>query len=216
MEFSTNVNSKLLELWYKLRSYLISFKNLVDQILVKAINSLFETKNLQRENMDRKDTVLRIVQDNPGIRFNEIMRISKIRNGTLSHYVKKLEDEASIELERTPRVTRLYPAGIGQREAKICKYLTKDSQKKLILFLLEKKIATSVEIREYLKKSPSVVSVNLSELFREKIIEKQYDIPSNKYSLKKPEQIRGIINEYYPNLLDQFSDNEKEMLRLQM
>ncbi len=82
MEFSTNVNSKLLELWYKLRSYLISFKNLVDQILVKAINSLFETKNLKRVSMDRKDTILQIVQDNPGIRCNEIMRISKIRNGT--------------------------------------------------------------------------------------------------------------------------------------
>ena len=142
------------------------------------------------------------------------LKLNNIYVGDSLEGLKKLEDESSIELERTPRVTRLYPAGINQEEAKICKYLTKDSQKKLITFLLEKKIATAVEIREYLKKSPSVVSVNLSELFREKIIEKQYDIPSNKYSLKKPEQIRGIINEYYPNLLDQFLDNEKEMLDL--
>ena len=61
--------------------------------------------------MDRRKTVLEIIEKNPGIRFNEIMRISNIRNGTLSHYVKKLEEEESIELERTPRVTRLYPAG---------------------------------------------------------------------------------------------------------
>ena len=58
--------------------------------------------------MDRRETVLEIIEKNPGIRFNEIMRISNIRNGTLSHYVKKLEEEESIELERTPRVTRLY------------------------------------------------------------------------------------------------------------
>ena len=178
---------------------------------MKAINTLSQENELNREKMDRKETILQIVQDNPGIRFNEIMRISNIRNGTLSHYVKKLEDEASIELERTPRVTRLYPAGIGSQEAKICKYLTIESQKKLIMFLLEKKTATSVEIREFLKKSPSVVSVNLNELFREKIIEKKYDIPSNKFSLKKPEEIRGIMNEYYPNLIDKLSGNITEM-----
>ena len=65
--------------------------------------------------MDRREVVLEIIEKNPGIRFNEIMRISNIRNGTLSHYVKKLEEEESIELERTPRVTRLYPAGIQKK-----------------------------------------------------------------------------------------------------
>ena len=162
--------------------------------------------------MDRKRSVLDIVERNPGIRFNEIMRISNIRNGTLSHYVKKLEDESSIQLERSPRVTRLYPAGIDPHEAKICKYLTMETQKKIILLLLEQKIATAVEIRDILKKSPSVISVNLTELFREKIVEKQYDIPSNKYSLKNPKEIRAIVNEYYPTMLDKLAENTIEML----
>ena len=81
----------------------------------------------------------------------------------------------SIELERSPRVTRLYPAGIGQNQAKICKFLTIDSQRKIMMFLLDKEVATSVEIRNFIKKSPSVVSVNLSQLFKEKIINKQYE-----------------------------------------
>ena len=158
------------------------------------------------------NTVLEIVNKNPGIRFYEIMRVSNIRNGTLSHYVKKLEDEKSIELERTPRVTRLYPAGISSEEAKICKYLTKPSQKKLIFFLLKKGTATSLEIRDFIKKSPSVVSVNLNELFKEKIIEKRYDIPTNKYSLKNPRQIEGIVKEYYPETIEKITNNTIEML----
>ena len=163
--------------------------------------------------MQRKNVVLDIVQRNPGIRFNEIMKLSNIKNGTLSHYVRKLEEESSIELERSPRVTRLYPAGIGQNEAKICKFLTIDSQRKIMMFLLDKEVATSVEIRNFIKKSPSVVSVNLSQLFREKIINKQYDIPSNKYSLRNPEEVRGIIKEHYPNLLDKMVENTLEMLQ---
>ena len=162
--------------------------------------------------MDRSKIVLEVIEKNPGIRFNEIMRMTDIRNGTLSYYVKKLEDERAIKLERSPRVTRLYPVGIAEDEANICKYLTMESQRKLIVFLLNNKDATSVEIREFLKKSPSVVSVNLSTLFKAKIISKKYDIPSNKYSIRNPIQIKGILNEYYPNLLDKLSNNTVEML----
>ena len=179
---------------------------------MKMINTLSKKKNSHREKMNRKEIVLNIIKKNPGIRFNEIMRISNIRNGTLSHYVKKLEDEESIELERSPRVTRLYPTGIPSDEAKICKYLTMSTQKKLIVFLLKKEVATSTEIKEFLKKSPSVVSVNLNELFKEKIISKKYDIPSNKYSLRNPEQIEGIMNEYYPHLINRLTNNTIEML----
>ena len=86
------------------------------------------------------------------------------------------------------------------------------TQKKLILYLLKKEIATSIEIREFLKKSPSVISVNLNELFKAKIINKKYDIPSNKYSLRNAEEMKGILNEYYPNLVDKYTENTIEML----
>ena len=142
------------------------------------------------------------------------MRISDIRNGTLSHYVKKLQDEGDIRLERTPRVTRLYPAGIAEKEATICKYLTMESQRKLILFLVNKEVATSTEIREHLDKSPSVISVNLNELFKSKVINKKYDIPSNKYSLKNPEQVKEIVKKYYPTLFDKYAHNTIEMLEV--
>ena len=162
--------------------------------------------------MDRTELVLDVIEKNPGIRFNEIMRITDIRNGTLSHYVKKLEEGNSIKLERTPRVTRLYPVGINEQEAVICRYLTMPTQRKLIQFLLEKETATSIEIREFIKKSPSVISVNLKELYKSKIINKRYDIPSNKFSLRNPEQIKGIMNEYYPKYINKISENTIEML----
>ena len=152
--------------------------------------------------MERRELVLEVIEKNPGIRFNEIMRITNMKNGTLSHYVKRLEDDNDIELERTPRVTRLYPAGISKDEAEICKYLNMPTQKKILLFILEKKIVTSIQVRDHIKKSPSVVSVNLNELFRAKIINRRYDIPANKFSLKNPEMIRDVLNEYYPDWIE--------------
>ncbi len=162
--------------------------------------------------MERRDQVLEVIKKNPGIRFNEIMRITDMKNGTLSHYVKKLEDENHIELERSPRVTRLYPAGIPREEAEICKYLNMPTQKKILLFMLEKKIVTSIQVRDHIKKSPSVVSVNLNELFKARVIDRKYDIPSNKFSIKKPELVKGVLNEYFPDLIDRLSSNTDEML----
>ena len=162
--------------------------------------------------MERRNIVSEVIKKNPGIRFNEIMRITNMKNGTLSHYVKKLEDDGTIEIERSPRVTRLYPAGIPKEEAKICKYLSMSTQKEIILFLLENKIATSIQIRDHIKKSPSVVSVNLNELFRAKIIKRKYDIPSNKFSLNNPEMVRGVLKEYFPSTTDKLLSNTVEML----
>ena len=47
---------------------------------------------------------------------------------------------------------------------------------------------------------------------KKKIIEKRYDIPSNKYSLKNPKQIEGIVREYYPETIDKITNNITEML----
>ena len=162
--------------------------------------------------MQRKEKVLGIINENPGIRFNEIIRVSKIKNGTLSHYVKRLEEDKEIRIERSPRVTRLYPVGIPKEEAKICRYLSIPTQQKIILLILEKETVTSIMVRDHIKKSPSVVSVNLNELFKAKIINRKYDIPSNKFSLNNPEMIRGVINEYYTSLIDKLSENTVEML----
>ena len=151
--------------------------------------------------MGRKETVLEIISKNPGIRFNEVMRISEMRNGTLSHYVKKLQNEGHIELERSPRITRIYPMGIAKKEVAICRFITMPTQRKIILFLLERKNASAIQIRDFLRKSPSVVSVNLNELFKAKIINKKYDIPSNKFSLKDPKLVRKILDSYYEEML---------------
>jgi len=162
--------------------------------------------------MERKNIVSEVIKKNPGIRFNEVMRVTNMKNGTLSHYVKKLEDEEIIEIERSPRVTRLYPIEIPKEEAKICKYLSMPTQKEIILFLFENKIATSIQIRHHIKKSPSVLSVNLNELFKAKIINRKYDIPSNKFSLKNPEMVRGVLKEYFPSTTDKLLSNTVEML----
>ena len=162
--------------------------------------------------MERLELVYDIIQKNPAIRFNDIMRISKLKNGTLTHYISKLEKSKKIHVERTPRISRFYDVSVPQKEAQICKQFTRPTVKNIIVLLLEKNVLTFPEIRDYVKKSPATVSVCLNNLFHAGIIEKTYDIPSNKYSLKNPTLIKGVLNVYFSSLNSKLVDNTTELL----
>ena len=162
--------------------------------------------------VERLELIHDIIRKNPAVRFNDVMRISKLKNGTLTHYISKLENMEKISVERTPRITRFYDKSVPKKEAEICKQLTRPTVKHIITLLLRKQVLTFPEIRDYVNKSPATVSVCLNDLFKSGIIEKTYDIPSNKYSIKRPDLIRGVLKVYFPNLYACLVDNTVELL----
>ena len=151
--------------------------------------------------VERLKLVHEIIKKNPAIRFNDIMRLSKLKNGTLTHYISKLEQSKKINAERTPRITRFYDVTITEQEAYVCKYLSRPTMKDIITTLLVNDVLTFPEIRKHVGKSPATISVCLSDLFHANIISKEYDIPSNKYSLKNPGLISKVLRVYFPRYL---------------
>jgi len=140
------------------------------------------------------------------------MRESKLKNGTLSYYVSKLVDQKKIDVHRTSSSTHLSASSISDSELEICRILTKNTQREIIFQLLEHDTLTFTELRKLLKKSPATISVCVNQLFNDKIIEKSYDIPSNKVSLRNKEEIQGIVNEYFPKQLEKLVSNTIELL----
>ena len=140
------------------------------------------------------------------------MRATKLKNGTLSYYVSKLLTQNKIDVHRTSSSTHLAVTSISDDELEICRILTKSTQRQIIFLLLKHDTLTFSELRRLLKKSPATVSVCINQLFIQKIIEKSYDIPSNRVSLKNKEQMQGIVNEYFPTQLEKVINNAIEIL----
>ena len=151
--------------------------------------------------MERVELIHDIIRKNPAVRFNDVMRLAKLKNGTLTHYINKLENMKKITVERNPRITRFYDVTVPEKEARICKYLSRPTLKHIILLLLREETLTFPEIRELIKKSSATVSVCLNDLFKANLIEKTYDIPSNKYSLVNPKFIQQVVNTHFPLFL---------------
>ena len=162
--------------------------------------------------MERSELTHDIIRKNPAVRFNDIIRMSKLKNGTLTHYISKLENSQKIQVERTPRITRFYDISVPKKEAEICKQLTRPTVKHIIILLLKNGTLTFSQIMNTLDKSPATISVCLSGLLKLNLVEKTYDIPSNKYSLKKPALIKGVLNAYFPDVSTRLVDNTIELL----
>jgi len=77
--------------------------------------------------IDRTQKLQTLIDDNPGIRFREIMRSSGLKNGVLSYYLKKLESTGVVKVVRGPRQVRFYSPDITEEESIVIKAKKRNS-----------------------------------------------------------------------------------------
>lgn len=151
---------------------------------------------------DRDSQIQQIIEKNPGIQFREIMRSSGLKNGVLSHYLGKLEKNGIIKANRGPRQVRFYPPQITEAESVVIKALRKQTPRDLLLALVENEGLEFSELVKAVKKSPSTVSLYLSQLVEDELVEIKYVQLKKRYHIKARDLIDKLIEDYRPSLLE--------------
>ena len=151
---------------------------------------------------DRNSQLQQIIEQNPGIQFREIMRSSGLKNGVLSHYLGKLEKNGIIKVNRGPRQVRFYPPQITEAESVVIKALRKQTPRDLLLALIENDGLEFSELVRAVKKSPSTVSLYLSQLVEDELVETKYVQLKKRYHIKARDLIDKLIEDYRPSLLE--------------
>jgi predicted transcriptional regulator len=151
---------------------------------------------------DRDSQIQQIIEKNPGIQFREIMRSSGLKNGVLSHYLGKLEKNGIIKVNRGPRQVRFYPPQITEAESIVIKALRKQTPRDLLLALVENDGLEFSELVKASKKSPSTVSLYLSQLVEDELVETKYVQLKKRYHIKARDLIDKLIEDYRPSLLE--------------
>ena len=119
---------------------------------------------------DRDSQIQEIIEKNPGIQFREIMRSSGLKNGVLSHYLDKLERNGIIKV-RGPRQVRFYPPQITEDESIVIKALRKQTPRDLLLALIKEDGLEFPQLVKEVNKSPSTVSLYLSQIVDDGLVE---------------------------------------------
>ena len=152
---------------------------------------------------DRNSQIIEIIEKNPGIKFREIMRTTGFKNGVLSHYLGKLEKVGTIQVMRGARQTRFYPLNISDTESKIIKSLRRNTTRKILhCLMLNKKGLEFTTIVSEVKKAPSTVSLYLSKLVDDDVVQTILDDRKKKYLIKDRETVDKLIEDYHPGMLD--------------
>lgn len=151
---------------------------------------------------DRNLQLQQIIDKNPGIQFREIMRFSGLKNGVLSHYLGKLEKAGMIKVIRGPRQTRFYPPRITDDESKIIKALRKQTPRDLLLALMKNDGLEFNELVNDVQKSPSTVSLYLSQLVKDELVVINLENTRKKYYIKTRMVVDRLIEGYQPRLLE--------------
>ena len=116
-----------------------------------------------------KNLFFNLIQKNPGIRFNEIMRLTGLKNGVVSYHLLSLERQGKICSVRTPRVTRFYTLEISEDSQKIIMRLRQKTPYKIITSLLDESLSFK-ELVQKVGKSPSNTSHYLTKLIEDQIV----------------------------------------------
>jgi predicted transcriptional regulator len=151
---------------------------------------------------DRDLQLQQIIEQNPGIQFREIMRSSGLKNGVLSHYLGKLEKSGIIKVMRGPRQSRFYPPKITEEESIVIKALRKQTPRDLLLALIENDGLEFSQLVKEVKKSPSTVSLYLSQIVEDGLVEIQFVNLKKRYHIKARDLIDKLIEDYRPSLLE--------------
>ncbi|MBA4453219.1 MAG: winged helix-turn-helix transcriptional regulator [Nitrosopumilaceae archaeon] len=151
---------------------------------------------------DRNLQLQEIIEKNPGIQFREIMRNSGLKNGVLSHYLGKLEKNGLVKVMRGPRQTRFYPPKTTEDESIVIKALRKQTPRDLLLALVENDGLEFSELVKKVGKSPSTVSLYLSQIVQDGLVEIKLEKLKKRYYIKARDLIDQLIEDYRPRLLE--------------
>ena len=151
---------------------------------------------------DRDSQLQQIIEQNPGIQFRELMRSSGLKNGVLSHYLGKLEKNGIIKVIRGPRQVRFYPPQITEDESTVIKALRKQTPRDLLLALVKDDELEFSQLVKEVKKSPSTVSLYLSQLVEDGLVGIRLVDLKKRYYIKARNLIDKLIEDYRPSLLE--------------
>ncbi len=63
------------------------------------------------------------IDQTPGIRYRELLRLTGLANGVLTYHLSALERANMIKVNRESRITRYYPVSISDKESAILKFV---------------------------------------------------------------------------------------------
>jgi len=173
------------------------------------------TKNKYENRINSiQEKIIQLVNEMPGIRYRELLRITGVSNGVLSYHLNFLDNSGKVQVHRVNnRVTRYFSHDVSTVESNVIGLLRQTTTRKIILYILESGPCGFNDIVTYTKKVPSTVSWHLSRLKDANIIKVRKQNDLNYYEIKINKlTLQNLLNKYNSSFIEQIVDNYTNMI----
>jgi predicted transcriptional regulator len=161
----------------------------------------------------RKD-IYSYIDENPGIRYRELIRLARTTNGVLSYHLSKLEKSGEIRVERLSnnRVTRYFVVDIPKKDSDIIGCFRSKVIRNIVYFVLKNEFCSFSEIVDHIDRAPSTIFWHLKKLKEAGILDTNYGNNHFLYSIADKEMISRILLEYKESFTDRIIENYTDIV----
>lgn len=152
--------------------------------------------------MQRKESILKTIQETPGINLSELMKKTGMETGVITHYLDQLERQGVVKSQKASKHRRYYGANISEEEYPIIRNIRKPTKKQILFQIIVEGKPSFKELTLKIHKSPSTVSWNLSELIEEGVIEKCVQNGKERYRVKDVVLLKKTFQKEFSKLFD--------------
>ena len=169
--------------------------------------------NHQRETHSTQDKILNYVNEIPGIRYRELLRMTGLSNGVLSYHLRCLDNSGRIRINRVNnRITRYFSYDISSHESYVIGLLRQETTRKIILYILEKGTCGFNDIMVHTKKFPSTISWQMARLKAANIVKVRRQNEFNYYEIGMDKLILQDLLSKYTSSFTKIIDNYVDMM----
>lgn len=182
--------------------------------LTAKVNFPLEELIAVEEKIYKKYRLLKIISLVPGIRYRDLLRMTKLTNGTLSSHLSSLEKNSTIKILRfeNSNITRYYPHSTSAEDIVAMGYLKMKTSRQILMFLFTKKKCTFGEIVSHVGKAPFTTSCNLKRLSKANIVVKRKTNEGTDFLLDNPKLIEKLLQKTNNSLLDKAVDSYTSLI----
>jgi DNA-binding transcriptional ArsR family regulator len=152
------------------------------------------------------------IEQTPGIRYRELLRLTGLVNGVLTYHLAALERANVIKVNRESRMTRYFPVSVSDQESAILKFIRHEPIRQILLFILEHDMCTFNEIVDHTRKAPSTVSSHLKRLREAGVVLIRHGEYHQLYRVAERDLVAEMLSKYTTSFVDKVVDNYSEML----
>lgn len=143
-----------------------------------------------------------VIEDNPGIRFREIMRQTGMKNGVLSHHLHAMEKTGRIRVMRGPRQSSYSSPDISDGQLRVAATLQRSTPRSILLSLVAEDGRRFSDIVDCCGKSPSTVSLYLGELVKDGLVSVEETSGAKRYRVRCASDVDMLLDVSKPGPSD--------------